>query len=763
MNSLFNFEFGVKNLSFIGKDSLIGTDMPYLMAWLIAERRGNFENFLKNSKAREDVRQLWKDKLLSLKLNRDLDYVQKLEHKILSGSKQRCRLCKLLFHNKDFITHYGSCQKNMKMKIKVMEISDKIIQNIKGFEMERKKVRISLEIPNIQSKKKESPKSFRRKSVTFSHNFGSEIEEFNAALELFEKYKAAAITLCDLSKAFKNYVKELKMDSFRAIHDNLIRQKLKRLTKNLPCDQLEGVLKHLYALLELIEMRLIQVNSIVTKEKLIQSKKTPSSSRVKTLQDLSPVPAVKSKYLCKVMCFEDDSDDLKLERMGSSDSISGLDSMSSKQGSCNSADSNTSIASKKHKSKASYSPQRKNAADAKENFNSCVSDRAIQIPGQGFSGHLAVARHEFEEQLGMDDGGPTSFEDLGENLPKKSCFSKYASYTSLQKPLPHSGYASPTGMLKESTPAAKKVKIYLCDQYDRLTVSDSGEYFKNDVTLVGKISRVSLSDFYFVKTLGKGAFGTVFLVQSKSRPDDVFALKIINKASNMTALELSNLLTERNIFGIVEGEFVTHAISSFVHRNLICFLMEFMPGGDLGKLLSKEEYFDEDWARFYLAEIILGLESLHKKGICHRDLKPENLLISQTGHLKLADYGLSDIKKELVLNNTAENFEELYFSSQFEMMNTPLEKEEKLSALHQKMVPKANNAGLIRVAGTPDYIAPEILKEGLYSPAADFWALGVIAYELLTNCPPFNGPTVDVVFENIKHMNINWLPTGTVF
>lgn len=719
----------------------------------------------------EEILQLWKDRLLFLKLRRDLEYIDGLEDTISSNTKQRCRLCKVLFRNKDFVTHYKACQQSMKAKIKLMETSDKIIQTIKSFEIERKKVRITLNISNFEPPRKgsKSGSNARRNSLSFKNAFKDdsmpELPFFSESFEDFEKYKEAAISLTALSKAFKTYIKELKMDSNRAIHDNLIRQKLKTILKTIPESQLKSVIKQLQQVLILIESRLIQVNSIVTKEKLKikQSASVSRSVRQRTLQSITSYKQVKSKFLAKLLLKSETLEEdcgIEIHRV---ESLSAKDSLSSNQESLNSIsnDSDKSANSKDFHSMVTVG-QRHNSV--KRNFESCVSERTIQkaLP------HDTPLRKELgkEHKHQTHDIIP-SLEDIDHQPVKKSHFSKYTSFSSFKCPSGmNSGSNSPQGNTSQPTsinklPGPKKcLKMNLCEQFDRLTESDSGEYFKNEESLVGKINRVSLSDFYYLKTLGKGAFGTVFLVQSKARPDDVFALKIINKASNMSVHELNNLLNERNVFGIVEGEFVTHAISSFVYKNLICFLMEFMPGGDLGRLLNKEEYFDENWTRFYLAEIVLGLESLHKKGIYHRDLKPENLLISQSGHLKLADYGLSDIKKELVLNNASENFEELYFSSQFEMISTSDEAIDKAAALHHKMVPKDNNAGLIRVAGTPDYIAPEILKQGEYSPAADFWALGVIAYELLTNFPPFNGKTIDIVFDKIKRMDIEWLHTG---
>lgn len=113
---------------------------------------------------------------------------------------------------------------------------------------------------------------------------------------------------------------------------------------------------------------------------------------------------------------------------------------------------------------------------------------------------------------------------------------------------------------------------------------------------------------------------------------------------------MESLQTENEIFGMVLGDEVVKAVFTFVHNNCICFVMEYIRGGDLSVLLNKYESFDVDTAKFYIAEIILAVEHLHKNGIIHRDLKPENFLIDNKGHLKLIDFGLSNVRKNFNKN-----------------------------------------------------------------------------------------------------------------
>lgn len=111
----------------------------------------------------------------------------------------------------------------------------------------------------------------------------------------------------------------------------------------------------------------------------------------------------------------------------------------------------------------------------------------------------------------------------------------------------------------------------------------------------------------------------------------------------MSKNHLDCLNKENQILKIVSSDFVVKALFTFTYENYICFVMEYMYGGDLGSLLEKYGCFDEEQARFYIAETILAVESLHLLNIIHRDLKPDNILLDSDGHTKLTDFGLSDL------------------------------------------------------------------------------------------------------------------------
>lgn len=106
---------------------------------------------------------------------------------------------------------------------------------------------------------------------------------------------------------------------------------------------------------------------------------------------------------------------------------------------------------------------------------------------------------------------------------------------------------------------------------------------------------------------------------------------------------VSQVITERNALALSRSPFCVSLFYSLQSTNFVYLVMEYMVGGDLKSLLAMYGYFDEDTARFYVAEMTLALQYLHSHGIVHRDIKPDNMLLSASGHLKLTDFGLSKI------------------------------------------------------------------------------------------------------------------------
>lgn len=302
----------------------------------------------------------------------------------------------------------------------------------------------------------------------------------------------------------------------------------------------------------------------------------------------------------------------------------------------------------------------------------------------------------------------------------------------------------------------------------------------------------TFNDFIFIKLISKGAFGRVWLVKRKIT-ENYYAMKIINFADKMTNNNLNMLKNESQVYKILKGDQFVSAIFTFSHENFICFVMEYMYGGDLGALLQKEIYFSEETARFYIAEIIEAVETLHNIKIIHRDLKPDNVLIDRNGHLKLTDFGLSDlgvlIQKELCaktlldsskdgnqfLNkmrfSSSEDIQHCFsdqidkFPSQREINKedfNQLKSHDNLSSdecfggrISNKSV--KSKSKVVNIVGTPDYMSPEVINgTSLKDPGIDWWSVGVILFEFLTGIPPFNDESPEKIFENILEHKIPW-------
>ncbi|GAB6022179.1 hypothetical protein CHUAL_006314 [Chamberlinius hualienensis] len=167
-----------------------------------------------------------------------------------------------------------------------------------------------------------------------------------------------------------------------------------------------------------------------------------------------------------------------------------------------------------------------------------------------------------------------------------------------------------------------------------------------DVTDSAPIGTIpDIDDFKIIKAISRGAFGKVFLGHKKNNEDKLYAIKIVKKSDlvNNRKNMLLQVQTERDALAVSKSPFVVQLYYSIQSHNNIYLIMEYMIGGDVKSLLHIYGYLDEYMAVFYIAEVTLALEYLHKQGITHRDLKPDNMLISKEGHVKLSDFGLSKV------------------------------------------------------------------------------------------------------------------------
>ena len=189
-------------------------------------------------------------------------------------------------------------------------------------------------------------------------------------------------------------------------------------------------------------------------------------------------------------------------------------------------------------------------------------------------------------------------------------------------------------------------------------------------------SEIGILDFDFIKLINKGAFGRVWLVKRK-QTGDIYAMKIVNCLDNMNKNQLDSLKAESEVFDRITNEFVVKSYFRFTHETFICFVMEYMYG-DFSQVLKSYGCFDEETARFYIAELILAVEHLHSLKIIHRDLKPDNILLDAKGHIKLTDFGLSDTCMKMYKNTKRktfigeENMDDFINKLDLKMMRSPI-------------------------------------------------------------------------------------------
>ena len=154
-----------------------------------------------------------------------------------------------------------------------------------------------------------------------------------------------------------------------------------------------------------------------------------------------------------------------------------------------------------------------------------------------------------------------------------------------------------------------------------------------------KRAKMDRSMFKKLKTLGVGAFGEVILCRKKDT-DMLYAMKILRKSDVLKRNQVAHVKAERDILAEADNEWVVKLYYSFQDKDSLYFVMDYVPGGDLMGLLIRMEVLDERLAKFYIAELVLAIESVHHMGFIHRDIKPDNILIDRNGHIKLTDFGL---------------------------------------------------------------------------------------------------------------------------
>lgn len=229
---------------------------------------------------------------------------------------------------------------------------------------------------------------------------------------------------------------------------------------------------------------------------------------------------------------------------------------------------------------------------------------------------------------------------------------------------------------------------------------------------VARTKDIALSDFALVTTLGRGTFGKVIKV--KYIPTgEVFAMKVLNKSVIHKRRMVDYIREEKNIMTYIPPHpYICTCHYTFQTEYHVFFVLDYLCGGELYTHIYPNRTISESDARLYIAEIILGVEHMHKHDVCHRDLKPENIVLDRDGHLKITDFGLARM-----------NFSKVRRRS---------------------------------FVGSAEYLAPETIQGDVQTKALDWWSVGVMLYELLCGVAPFHAATNNEVYQSVLNKKLDF-------
>ena len=233
----------------------------------------------------------------------------------------------------------------------------------------------------------------------------------------------------------------------------------------------------------------------------------------------------------------------------------------------------------------------------------------------------------------------------------------------------------------------------------------------------------SVHEYESIAIIGRGAFGEVHVCREIST-GKIYAIKKIKKETLIQKNQVIHIRNEQLFMSKAKSPWIVELKASFQEDDYLYLVMEFLPGGDLMSLLIKKDKLTEEEARFYIAELILAVDSIHKLDCIHRDIKPDNVLIDKNGHIKLSDFGLAKVSEKLFQNFKDKDFDK-----------------DKLT--HKK---------IYSCVGTAYYVAPEVLNKTGYGKDIDWWSVGCIFFEMLVGYAPFCSEETNKVCYKV----INW-------
>ncbi|CAH1391875.1 unnamed protein product [Nezara viridula] len=210
--------------------------------------------------------------------------------------------------------------------------------------------------------------------------------------------------------------------------------------------------------------------------------------------------------------------------------------------------------------------------------------------------------------------------------------------------------------------------------------------------------------FEFLRTLGRGAFGRVYLATLAGENEDhdvYYAIKVLEKAVVVKSKQIKQAINEKRILQALNFPFCVYLEYSFQDNSYLYLCLPFIVCGEMFKHLTKQKRFPEPLAKFYAAQVLLAFEYLHYCDLIFRDLKPENILIDDKGYLKITDFGFCKIVKTRTYT----------------------------------------------LCGTPEYLAPEVILQKGYGKSVDWWTFGILLYEMNAGRTPFRASDPMKIYE----------------
>ncbi|WVW85976.1 hypothetical protein I302_108014 [Kwoniella bestiolae CBS 10118] len=344
--------------------------------------------------------------------------------------------------------------------------------------------------------------------------------------------------------------------------------------------------------------------------------------------------------------------------------------------------------------------------------------------------YLAPTQQQPPTQQGYNVGRPGQQQQQAQNQTQQAGPSRLGGegknaqpYPSTQIPSQALPISPPASLMSTPPPAKWDASSLASTPYSLDGSSLSSHYAHHQPYYPLRGSKVRLEDWEIVETLGTGTFGRVLLVRQRPsyRPTPYhpifphlfqsldphspspsstqqsdnqlphFAMKVLKKSEIVRLKQVEHINSERSILEKIRHPFIVELYSTYQDQLNVYMLLSYIPGGELFSHLRRAGRFSADVTRFYLASIILAIEYMHSKNIIYRDLKPENLLLDRYGYLRIADFGFAKIIEDRTFT----------------------------------------------LCGTPEYLAPEIVLSQGHGKAVDWWALGILAFEMLAGYPPF--------------------------